>query len=78
MVAMPSLLVTVAAGAPGIITLSTARNSSPVPRPTAHPEPPERLWRRPVGKLPLLPLLVLGGLGAVAFAVENSRPPAPH
>ncbi|HKY65210.1 MAG TPA: hypothetical protein VJM49_02525, partial [Acidimicrobiales bacterium] len=29
--------------------------------------------RRPVGELPLLPLLVLGGLGAVAFAVENAH-----
>jgi MFS family permease len=72
-VAVPFLLVAVAAGAAGIITLSTARNGSPVPRPTAHPEPPERLGRRPVGKLPLLPLLVLGGLGAVAFAVENAH-----
>ncbi len=72
-VAMPFLLAAAATGAAGIIALTTARNGSPVPRPTANPEPSDRPWRRPVGKLRPQPLLVLGGLGAVAFAVENAH-----
>ena len=72
-VALPFLLVAAATGAAGIIALVSPRNGSPVPRATAYPEPSEHPWRRPVGKLRLQPLLVLGGLGAVAFAVENAH-----
>ncbi|HZA88010.1 MAG TPA: MFS transporter, partial [Acidimicrobiales bacterium] len=38
-VAVPFLLVAAAAGAAGIIALTTARTSSPVPRRAAHPKP---------------------------------------
>jgi MFS family permease len=72
-VAVPFLLVAAAAGAAGVITLTTARTGSAVPLPAAHLEPSERPRRPPVSKLRLLPLLIIGGLGAVAFAVENAH-----
>jgi MFS family permease len=72
-VAVPFLLVASAAGAAGIIALTTARTRSPVPRPAAHPKPSERPWRRPGSDPRLLPLLIIGGLAAVAFAVENAH-----
>jgi hypothetical protein len=72
-VAVPFVLAAAASGAAGVIALATARNGSPVPRPTPHLEPTERPWRWPVGELRLQPLLVLGGLAAAAFAVENAH-----
>ena len=72
-VAVPFLLVAAAAGAAGIIALTTARTSSPVPRRAAHPKPSKRPRRRPDSTLRLLPLLIIGGLAAVAFAVENAH-----
>jgi MFS family permease len=72
-VAVPFQLVATAAGAAGIIAFTTVRNGSHGPRPTANPEPAEHPWRPPAGKLRLQPLVVLGGLGAVAFAVENAH-----
>jgi hypothetical protein len=71
-VAVPFLVVATAAGAAGIIALITARSSSPVPRPAAHPKPSEHPLRPPGATL-RLPLLIIGGLGAVAFAVENAH-----
>ena len=72
-VAVPFLLMAAVAGAAGVIALTTAGNGPRVPPVTTRPEPSERAGRRPVGELRLLPLLVLGGLGAVAFAVENAH-----
>ena len=72
-VAAPFLLVAAAAGAAGTIVLTTTRTSPPVPRPAAHSRPTARPWRRPGSTLRLPPLLVIGGLGAVAFAVENAH-----
>jgi MFS family permease len=72
-VALPFLLVAAAAGAAGIISLATARSGSPVPRPAADPERSDGPWRRPGSELRLVPLLVIGGLAAVAFAVENAH-----
>jgi hypothetical protein len=72
-VAVPFLLVAAAAGAAGIIALTTARTSSPVPRRAAHPKPSKRPTRRPGSTLRLLPLLIIGGLAAVAIAVENAH-----
>src|ERR671912_1734479 len=63
-VAVPFLLVAAAAGAAGIIALTTARTSSPVPRRAAHPKPSKRPRRRPDSTLRLLPLLIIGGLAA--------------
>lgn len=70
MVAVPFLLLAAGAGAAGIVAITTARTGSSVPRP---PEASERPGRRPVGNVRLLPLLVIGGLGAAAFAVENAH-----
>jgi MFS family permease len=72
-VAVPFLLVAAAAGVAGTIAHTTTRSSSPVPRPAAHPQPSERPWRRPASNLRLRPLLILGGLAAVALAVENAH-----
>lgn len=69
-VAVPFLLLAAGAGAAGIVAITTARTGSSVPRP---PEASERPGRRPVGNVRLLPLLVIGGLGAAAFAVENAH-----
>jgi MFS family permease len=68
-VAGPFLLVAAVAGAAGVIAFTTA------PGPDREPEVAvrRRRPRRPAGKLPLLPLLVIGGLAAVAFAVENAH-----
>jgi MFS family permease len=71
--AMPFLLAAAAAGTAGIIALATIRSSSRVPGGAARPEPPERPGRRSHSKLPLLPLLIIGGLGAAAFTVENAH-----
>jgi MFS family permease len=71
--AVPFVLVAVAAAAAGIIALTTASTRPPVPRATADPKPSERPRRPPVGELRLLPLLIIGGLAAVAFAVENAH-----
>jgi MFS family permease len=74
-VVVPFLLAAAGAGAAGVVAFTaarvpartaartTARTGSPVPRPGAG-----RLR-----SLPLPPLLVIGGLGAVAFAVENAH-----
>lgn len=69
-VAVPFLLLAAGAGAAGIVAITTARTGSSVPRPA---EASERPGRRPVGNVRLLPLLVIGGLGAAAFAVENAH-----
>lgn len=70
-VAVPFLLVAAAAGTAGTIVLATARTGSPVAERASHPEPCERPCPRPVSTLRRVPLLIAGGLGAVAFAVEN-------
>jgi MFS family permease len=72
-VTVPFLLVAAVAAAAGVVTLIAARTSSPDPRPAACPQPSKRPWRRPVNGLRLLPLLTIGGLGALAFAVENAH-----
>jgi MFS family permease len=72
-VAVPFLLAAAAAGAAGIIALTTAGASSPVPRPATHPRPSDRPHQRPVNKLRLPPLLIIGGLAALALAVENAH-----
>jgi hypothetical protein len=72
-VAAPFLLVAAAAGAAGTMVLTTTRTGPPVPRTAAHPRPTARPRRRPGSTLRLPPLLVVGGLGAVAFAVENAH-----
>jgi hypothetical protein len=72
-VAVPFLMAAAATGAAGIIGLSTVHAGPSVPLPPARSETSQRPWRPPVGKLQLPPLLVIGGLGAVAFAVENAH-----
>lgn len=72
-VAVPFLLVAAVAAAAGVVTLVAARTSSPDPRPAARPRSFARLWRRPANGLRLLPLITIGGLGALAFAVENAH-----
>jgi MFS family permease len=72
-VAVPFLLVAAAAGVVGITMLTSARITSPGPGPATRAKPAERSWPRPVGNLRLLPLLLIGGLGGVAFSVENAH-----
>jgi MFS family permease len=61
----PFLLVVVAAGLAGLAVVA-----GPAVRPA--PQPPGRA-RRPVATVRVLPLLVVGGLAALAFAVENAH-----
>jgi MFS family permease len=75
-VAVPFLLVAAVAGAAGIVALLDTGTGSPgSPRPPAAGRrvPTERPQRRSGSGLPLVPLLVLGGLGSLAFAVENAH-----
>jgi MFS family permease len=72
-VTVPFLLVAAAAGAAGIVSFTTARTTRGVPGRQQTGEASERPWRRPAGHLRLLPLLIIGALGAAAFAVENAH-----
>jgi Alphavirus glycoprotein J len=71
--AVPFLLVAAAGAAAGSVALTSAHAGSAARRPAADHAPSERPRGRPGGQLPLPPLLVIGGLGAVTFAVENAH-----
>jgi MFS family permease len=72
-VVVPFLLAAAATGAAATVAFTTAGTRSPVPRPAAPARPSERPWRRPGSRMRLVPLLVIGGLGAMTFAVENAH-----
>ena len=71
-VAVPFLLVAIAAGAAAIAVVSDT------PRPPSsgainRTRRPESRSREHIERMPILPLLTIGGLGALAFAVENAH-----
>jgi len=72
-VVVPFLLVSAAAGAAAIAVLTAARSHRPAPAPAERPRRAGRAWGRTTDGPRLLPLLTIGGLGAVAFAVENAH-----
>ncbi|WP_203416966.1 MFS transporter [Jiangella ureilytica] len=72
-VAVPFLLATAAGGAAGLITLAATRTFAAAGVRGLQPAPRPRTRRRPLSTLRLLPLLVAGGLVALAFAVENAH-----
>jgi MFS family permease len=69
-VATPFLLVALASVPAGIGVLAAARATTSVPQTADSGTPPER---RSAMTLRMPPLLLVGGLGALAFAVENAH-----
>jgi MFS family permease len=74
-VVVPFLLVAAAAGAAATVALTSARSYHLDPASAERPRSAGRAWQRPTAglRLRLLPLLTIGGLGALAFAVENAH-----